>query len=45
VLSDVDPAKLADAEKHARYAISALQFEDVPTAIRELEHALAILRR
>lgn len=40
-----DPVQLAAAERHTRYATSALQFEDVPTAIRELEHALDILRR
>jgi vacuolar protein sorting-associated protein VTA1 len=32
------------AEKHCRYATSAIQFEDVPTAIKEMEAAIAILR-
>lgn len=32
------------AEKHCRYATSAIQFEDAPTAIREMEQAIAILR-
>lgn len=31
------------ATKHARFAISALNFEDVPTAIKELRAALAAL--
>lgn len=42
---DLDPVVLADAEKHCRYATSAIQFEDVKTAIRELETAMALLRR
>ena len=39
-----DPAELAAASKHARHAISALQYDDVPTAIDLLEKALARLR-
>ncbi|KYK57959.1 hypothetical protein DCS_04972 [Drechmeria coniospora] len=31
------------AQKHAKFAISALNFEDVPTAIQELRNALAVL--
>ena len=31
------------AQKHARWAISALNFEDVSTAIRELRGALESL--
>ncbi|KJZ75464.1 hypothetical protein HIM_05160 [Hirsutella minnesotensis 3608] len=31
------------AQKHAKWAISALNFEDVPTAIKELRSALATL--
>ncbi|PHH93051.1 hypothetical protein CDD83_1753 [Cordyceps sp. RAO-2017] len=31
------------AQKHAKWAISALNFEDVPTAISELRNALAML--
>lgn len=37
-------AMVADAEKHARYAVSALQFEDFNTAIKELEYALTVVR-
>ena len=32
-----------EAQKHAKWAISALNFEDVPTAIMELRNALAAL--
>lgn len=39
-----DPEPLSLAEKHARFAISALLFEDVPNAILNLEKALSILR-
>jgi vacuolar protein sorting-associated protein VTA1 len=39
----VDPLALSTAEKHARFAISAIQFEDVTTAISNLESALNIL--
>lgn len=38
-------ARVADAEKHARYAVSALQFEDFNTAIKELEYTLALVRQ
>ena len=34
---------IADAEKYARYAVSAIQFEDVATAIKNLERALHVL--
>jgi vacuolar protein sorting-associated protein VTA1 len=34
---------MAEAQKHAKWAISALNFEDVPTAIKELRSALASL--
>ena len=34
---------IASSQKHARWAISALNFEDVPTAIRELRAALDVL--
>lgn len=36
----VDEDALAKAQKHARWAISALNFEDVNTAIKELKGAL-----
>ncbi|KXJ96198.1 Vta1 like-domain-containing protein [Microdochium bolleyi] len=39
----VDEAAISQAQKHAKWAISALNFEDVPTAIRELRAALATL--
>ncbi|RMZ87619.1 hypothetical protein DV736_g5154, partial [Chaetothyriales sp. CBS 134916] len=39
----VDEEAMAAAQKHARWAISALNFEDVPTAILELRAALADL--
>jgi vacuolar protein sorting-associated protein VTA1 len=31
------------AQKHAKWAISALNFEDVPTAVKELRIALQSL--
>ncbi|UNI22969.1 hypothetical protein JDV02_008811 [Purpureocillium takamizusanense] len=34
---------LNQAQKHAKWAISALNFEDVPTAVQELRNALAML--
>ncbi|KAI5287430.1 hypothetical protein KEM52_001585, partial [Ascosphaera acerosa] len=37
---DVDDTHIAEAQKHARWAVSALQFDDVPTAIKELKIAL-----
>lgn len=39
----VDDAAMSQAQKHARWAISALNFEDVPTAVRELRRALESL--
>ncbi|EXJ56716.1 hypothetical protein A1O7_07060 [Cladophialophora yegresii CBS 114405] len=39
----IDEESIMKAQKHARWAISALNFEDVPTAIRELRGALASL--
>lgn len=38
-----DDAAMSQAQKHAKWAISALNFEDVPTAIRELRRALDTL--
>ncbi|KAI0538881.1 Vta1 like-domain-containing protein [Xylaria digitata] len=38
-----DDMAMAQAQKHAKWAISALNFEDVPTAVRELQAALATL--
>ncbi|KAL9012980.1 MAG: hypothetical protein Q9173_002296 [Seirophora scorigena] len=39
----VDEEALAKAQKHARWAISALNFEDVNTAVKELRGALKTL--
>jgi vacuolar protein sorting-associated protein VTA1 len=39
-----DPAVLTQAGKFAKFAQSALQYEDVPSAIDNLEKALALLR-
>lgn len=39
----VDDKSMAQAQKHARWAISALNFEDVNTAVRELRNALQSL--
>ncbi|KAL7620800.1 hypothetical protein AAE478_009798 [Parahypoxylon ruwenzoriense] len=38
-----DDMAIVQAQKHAKWAISALNFEDVPTAVRELQAALATL--
>lgn len=38
-----DDAAMSQAQKHAKWAISALNFEDVPTAVRELRRALESL--
>lgn len=40
----IDPITLSVAEKYARYAVSAIQFEDVPTAITNLQLCLDTLR-
>lgn len=39
----VDDMAIAKAQKHARWAISALNFEDAETAVRELRDALKTL--
>jgi vacuolar protein sorting-associated protein VTA1 len=36
----VDDAAIASAQKHARWAISALNYEDIETAVKELKIAL-----
>ncbi|KAI1094045.1 DUF605-domain-containing protein [Rostrohypoxylon terebratum] len=41
--SNVDDMAMSQAQKHAKWAISALNFEDVPTAVQELQAALAAL--
>ncbi|RSM18469.1 hypothetical protein CDV31_002605 [Fusarium ambrosium] len=38
-----DHRDINQAQKHAKWAISALNFEDVPTAVKELRNALALL--
>ena len=38
-----DEVSVVAAQKHARFAISALNFEDVPTAVKELRAALVTL--
>lgn len=40
---DLDEEAIAEAQKHARWAISALNFEDTDTAIKELREALRTL--
>ncbi|KAI1374226.1 DUF605-domain-containing protein [Hypoxylon crocopeplum] len=40
---NADDMAIVQAQKHAKWAISALNFEDVPTAVRELQAALATL--
>jgi vacuolar protein sorting-associated protein VTA1 len=39
-LMEVDDEAISQAQKHARWAISALNFEDTQTAIKELREAL-----
>ncbi|KAL5595109.1 hypothetical protein FOVSG1_008798 [Fusarium oxysporum f. sp. vasinfectum] len=38
-----DQRDINQAQKHAKWAISALNFEDVPTAVQELRNALRML--
>lgn len=40
---NTDDASIAKAQKHARWAISALNFEDAATAVKELKAALQTL--
>ena len=40
---DADDQSIAQAQKHARWAVSALTFDDVNTAIRELKNSLKVL--
>jgi vacuolar protein sorting-associated protein VTA1 len=39
----VDDEAIAKAQKHARWAISALNYEDIETAVKELREALGTL--
>ncbi|XWW94935.1 hypothetical protein V2A60_002885 [Cordyceps javanica] len=41
--SNIHHKDLNQAQKHAKWAISALNFDDVPTAVKELRNALAML--
>ncbi|EEP81836.1 predicted protein [Uncinocarpus reesii 1704] len=41
--SVVDEDAMAQAQKHARWAVSALNFDDVNTAVKELRNALRLL--
>lgn len=41
--TELTPAVIAKAQKHARFAISALDYEDVEQSRKELRTALAIL--
>lgn len=41
--SNIHHKDLNQAQKHAKWAISALNFDDVPTAVQELRNALAML--
>ncbi|KAJ1984955.1 hypothetical protein H4R34_000298 [Dimargaris verticillata] len=43
-LGMVDPDVAAKAEKHTRFALSAMQFDDVKAAIDNLHQALALLQ-
>ena len=40
----VTPEQIAQAQKHCKYASSALTYEDVPTAIENLQKALRLLQ-
>jgi vacuolar protein sorting-associated protein VTA1 len=39
----VDDEAIAKAQKHAKWAISALNYEDIDTAVKELKNALNTL--
>lgn len=41
--SNVDPTTIANAQKHAKWAISALNYEDLETARKELKLALQLI--
>lgn len=43
VVPTPNPKSIEQAQKHAKWAISALNFEDIPTAVQELRNALALL--
>jgi len=39
----VDEESITKAQKHAKWAISALNYDDIPTAVKELRAALKTL--
>lgn len=41
--SNIDPVTIATAQKHAKWAISALNYEDLETAKKELRAALQLI--
>lgn len=41
--TSIDPTTIANAQKHAKWAISALNYEDIDTAKKELRAALALI--
>src|SRR5690606_42032545 len=43
LISTEDTEAILKAQKHAKWAISALNFEDIPTAVKELREALKTL--
>lgn len=43
VVKEVTPEDMAKAQKHARWAVSALDYEDVETAIKQFRLGLQML--
>ena len=43
-LANISPTLMAKAQKHCKHATSALQYDDVKTAIQNLEECLKILK-
>lgn len=41
----IDPKVIAEAEKQARFGISAMHFDDLPTAILHLQRAISLLQQ
>ena len=44
VTKEIDYTIITAATKHSKFAISALQYDDVTTAVDNLEKALALLK-
>ncbi|KAJ3123514.1 hypothetical protein HK098_001861 [Nowakowskiella sp. JEL0407] len=42
---DMDHKSISEAQKLARYAISALQYDDIPTALSNFRNAIAMLEK